>query len=184
MKKFKNRTACLKFQYKFKCTEVTLYFDCYDEVVPTISMILHREKQYYFKSFNLGDINSIKRYMDNLPENILEDILENKSLEEFYRELKSHLLTSDCQPCNYEKDIRFINTLKYQKNKYEINPFFSHLRHVHMQDKQLDLLNTYLSIPKNILKSLQTNGFTIVTTANPGKRTSLHLELKKYSIQI
>ncbi|MDU1912509.1 hypothetical protein [Fusobacterium sp.] len=175
--KLTSKKLNLKYSYLFNNVEVNIYFDNFDEDLPTVTLILKYKKLYYFRPFNFNDNNYLRR----IPSEILEKLLVENRLDEFYDTLEKKL-TGDYKVANYEKDYLYKNTVKFQENNFEINPFFHHLRNVRMTDDQKELLNIYLNISIETLNYIQNRRFTVITTEKIEQRCRLKDEMERVLI--
>lgn len=178
-----NSQNCIKLHYQYNCINVNLYFDAYDINLPAAFMILTDKKLYYITSLNVNHLEEKNQYIDEIPNQLLEKIKDkNNKLATFYDDMRKHIRNDEFRNTTYN-DIIFKNTVKYNKHE-ENNPFFYHLREVHMTSKQFNKLFSNLNISKETLIKVQKEGFTIVTTSDPSKRKDFYEELKNKGIQL
>lgn len=173
----KSKKACLKYSYLFNKVSVNIYFDNYDKDLPSITLILKFEKVCYFRTFNF----EYSRYLENIPIEILNKLLDNNTLEEFYDTLEEKLMKEYCI-ASYQKDYLYKENVKLQEKICKINPFVFYLRKPPMTEEQKSLLNTYLNIPKETLNYIQKKGFTIATTDDIEKKIKLKDAMGKVEI--
>lgn len=98
------RTAsnCIKYFYpnKDKGFFVNIYYDLFDINNPSFILVLIEDKdsvddrspKYYLTNLNIFNTN-ISEYLPNIPSEILDRILTNGSLEEFYQTLEKKILS-------------------------------------------------------------------------------------------
>ena len=70
----KARSSALKYRFEFRNVNVNVYFDYYDEEMPDLSIILVKDKDYYYTSLNILNVNIHKEYLEAIPYNILGNI--------------------------------------------------------------------------------------------------------------
>lgn len=69
------------------------------------------------------------QYLDKIPDPILNLIKdENNKLTSFYNEMRKRIKEDNFQNISYSSDIVFNNTMQYNKNKENGNPFFHYIR--------------------------------------------------------
>lgn len=172
---------CLKLSYQYHQVKVNIYFDYYEDTF-NLYLVLSYEQYYYFTPLNIDNLILKNPYLNDIPKEILRQILDNGNLKDFYNNMREHIIHDNIQESNYE-DYEFRNGLKSNKNE-DKNPFLSHLRKKTMSENQFDFLNTKFNISKYILQRIKAKGYTIVTTADFSKRKSLTLILSKYDIKL
>jgi hypothetical protein len=181
--KFKNRLTSLKFHYKYNEVNINLYFDAYDIDSISFSIILIYGGEYYFTSLNIMN-NTIKtEYLVDIPSKILEKILVDNKLEDFYLKMEEYILNHEPIKINYEKDKLFVNTIKH-KDKSTKLPFWHHIRKVRMSVKTLNELREYGDISRNVLLEIRNENLTLVRTGDPRKRNNLTMILSQYDIKL
>lgn len=122
--RLKSPEVCLKLNYQYRKVNVNLYFDCYDDTF-NLYLILSYERFYYYTPLNIDILKSKDIYLDDLPREIREQILDgNKKLKEFYIDMRNHISNDNFKKGDYGKDIVFRNGINSNKNK-DKNPFFS-----------------------------------------------------------
>ncbi|WP_261663952.1 MULTISPECIES: DNA repair protein Rad50 [unclassified Campylobacter] len=164
---------------------MNLYFDDYDKNYPSTSIILAMDKSYYITSFNVDNFDGKNQYLDKIPDPILNLIKdENNKLTSFYNEMRKRIKEDNFQNISYSSDIVFNNTIQYNKNKENGNPFFHYIRAVVMTPEHFKKLFHSMNISKEILMKIQQAGFTIVTTNDPNKRKNFYEKLKSKEIFI
>ncbi|EAH7846341.1 hypothetical protein GAO61_01555 [Campylobacter jejuni] len=172
---------CLKLSYQYHQVKVNTYFDYYENTF-NLFLVLNYEKSYYFTPLNIDNLIVKNPYLNDVPKEILGQILDNGSLKDFYDNMREHMIHDDVQKSNYE-DYEFKNGLKSNKNN-DKNPFLSHLRKTPMSENHLNFLNAQFNISKYILQRIRAKGYTIVTTTNFSERKSLTLILNESSIRL
>ncbi|MBZ7987459.1 hypothetical protein [Campylobacter canadensis] len=172
---------CLKLNYQYHQVKINIYFDYYENTF-NLFLILSYEKSYYFTPINIDNLIVKNPYLNDVPKEILGQILDNGSLKDFYDNMREHMIHDDVQKSDYE-DYEFRNGLKSNKNE-DKNPFLSHLRKTPMSENHLNFLNTQFNISKYILQKIKAKGYTIVTTANFSERKSLTLILNNCDIKL
>lgn len=176
--------TCLKYHYKYKGVNVNLYFDAYDPDSLSLYLILIYEKEYYYTPLNISDSNVQKEYLKKIPQKILERILVNNHLTEFYENMEEHILNNKCIVNSYLKDIIFVNTMKYIKKDSIDLPFWDHVRRTRMQDTTLKKLMARTDISYKVLKAIQDNNSTLVRTDKISRRKKLTVILREKDIII
>ncbi|KGI57319.1 hypothetical protein [Campylobacter sp. MIT 97-5078] len=182
---YKKVGNCIKLYYPYNGVKVNLYFDGYDKNYPSAFIILVANKSYYITSFNVDNFDEKNQYLDKIPDPILNLIKdEDNKLTSFYNEMRKRIKEDDFQDTSYSKDIVFNNTMQYNKNKKNGNPFFHHVRAVKMTSEHFKKLFYSMNISKEKLMKIQRAGFTIVTTNDLDKRKDFHGELSNKGILI
>lgn len=183
---YKSTITAIKLVFKYNNVSVNLYFDAYDEDVPSLSMILVYNNEYYYTSLNVKNTNITKEYLIEIPQNILINILNvNNQLDDFFKEIDEHILSSESKfwPINYEKDTLFTNTPKHRGSRKDL-PFLQGIRRVPMQDDTLNNLSATMGIDKDILLGIQNEKMTLVRTDDPKKRKKLTAILQGIIVKI
>ena len=150
----KTKATCLKFYYQYHNVNVNVYFDAFDN-----------------------------QSVSEIPPQILEKILVDNHLDDFYENMEKHLLEDKPYFNYYNEDTYFVNTIKYAKSKLDL-PFWWYLRKVPMSDDTLYKLNARADITFDILRKIQQEGYTLVRTPDPEKRKELTLILKQIGIKL
>lgn len=159
-----HKDICIKYSFDYKTVNVNLYFDMFDSKIKTLNLVLRYEKNYYFTTLNVSNIEIPTQYLKEVPPDILTKILDdNNSLASFFLCINEHVEINNPSIAKYSKDYSFKNALKYNKNE-ENKPFLFCLRRVRMKDETLSLLMKTMDIPVYILKLIQSNGMTLVRT--------------------
>ena len=159
-----HKDICIKYSFDYKTVNVNLYFDMFDSKIKTLNLVLCYEKNYYFTTLNVSNIEIPTQYLKEIPPDILTKILDdNNSLASFFLCINEHVEINNPSIAKYSKDYSFKNALKYNKNE-ENKPFLFCLRRVRMKDETLSLLMKTMDIPVYILKLIQSNGMTLVRT--------------------
>ncbi len=159
-----HKDICIKYSFDYKTVNVNLYFDMFDSKIKTLNLVLRYEKNYYFTTLNVSNIEIPTQYLKEIPPDILSKILDdNKSLTSFFLCINEHVEINKPSIAKYSKDYTFLNALEYNKNE-ENKPFLFCLRRVRMKDETLSLLMKTMDIPVYILKLIQSNGMTLVRT--------------------
>ncbi|MBX2078012.1 hypothetical protein I9T54_00465 [Campylobacter peloridis] len=172
---------CLKLSYQYHQVKVNIYFDYYENTF-NLFLVLSYEKSYYFTPLNIDNLIVKNPYLNDVPKEILRQILENGNLKDFYENMREHIIHDNIQESDYE-DYEFRNGLKSNKNN-DKNPFFLCLRKTPMSENHLNFLNTQFNISKYILQKIRAKGYTIVTTADFSKRKSLTFILNDNKIKL
>ena len=165
----KTKATCLKFYYQYHNVNVNVYFDAFDNQSVVLSIVLSAKK--------------ITEYLSEIPPQILEKILVDNHLDDFYENMEKHLLEDKPYFNYYNEDTYFVNTIKYAKSKLDL-PFWWYLRKVPMSDDTLYKLNARADITFDILRKIQQEGYTLVRTPDPEKRKELTLILKQIGIKL
>lgn len=180
---FKNKLTSLKFHYKYNEVNINLYFDAYDIDSISLSVILNYDREYYFTALNIMN-NTIKtEYLLDIPIKILEKILVDNRLDQFYLNMEEYVLSHEPIKINYEKDKLFVNTIKYKEKGTKL-PFWHHIRKVRMSDRTLNELSEYGDISRKVLIEIQSKNLTLVRTGDPRKRNNLTMILNQYDIKL
>lgn len=170
---FRREFTAIKYRFRYNNVDVNVYFDAYDDKVPSMSMILAYDRAYYYTSLNINNTEVRTEYLEKIPIVILDRILdESHHLISFFAEIEKHILENNKIVINYEKDTCFINTMKYSRTRTDL-PFLQSLRKVKMQDNTLERLAETMGIDREILKKIQSEGFTIVRTDDIKKESIL-----------
>ncbi|EAL4168195.1 TPA: hypothetical protein R4753_001320 [Campylobacter jejuni] len=172
---------CLKLSYQYHQVRVNIYFDYYENTF-NLFLVLSYDKYYYFTPLNIDNLIVKNPYLNDIPKEILGQILDNGSLKDFYDNMREHMIHDDTQKSDYE-DYEFRNGLKSNKNN-DKNPFLFCLRKTSMSEGHLNFLNTQFNISKYILQRIKAKGYTVVTTADFLKRKSITFILNEYSIKL
>lgn len=182
--KFKSSTTAIKYHYTYNGINVNLYFDEYDKLNPSLSMVLAYEKKYYYTSLNVKDTNVTKEYLEKIPSCILERILNlDNKLDDFFNSIDEHILNYNYIVINYTKDTYFTNTMKFNRNRSDL-PFLHTIRKVRMSDETLCKLYETMGIDRQTLIKIQAENLTLVRTDDPAKRKSLTAILEGIAIEI
>lgn len=182
LSKLKQPQDCLKLNYQYHKVRVSVYFDYYKGDF-NLYLVLNYDKFYYFTPLNIDNLIVKNPYLNDIPKEILKQILDNGSLKDFYDNMREHMIHDDTEKGDYDRDYIFITGLKSNKNN-DKNPFLSHLRKTPMSEAHLNFLNTHFNISKYILQRIRTKGYTIVTTSKASERKELTLILKDHGINI
>lgn len=167
-KKFKKKETCIKTFFSYNGVNINVYFDNYDKKNPVLHVVFHLKNIYYLKTFNFVNM---KKYLSNVPPEILTQLKYENQLEDFYTRLEQVMNENKWIPANYEKDYFYKEAFK--KTKLDIQPFFWHLRKENMQQAHKELLYKNLNISLDDLDYIQKKGFTVVTTSDIKKRNIL-----------
>lgn len=159
------------------------YFDAFDNQSVVLSIVLSAKKKYYYTPLNILNTGMITEYLSEIPPQILEKILVDNHLDDFYENMEKHLLEDKPHFNYYNEDTYFVNTIKYAKSKLDL-PFWWYLRKVPMSDDTLYKLNARADITFDILRKIQQEGYTLVRTPDPEKRKELTLILKQIGIKL
>lgn len=179
----KTKDVCLKFYYQYNNVNVNVYFDAFDNQSVVLCMVLAAERKYYYTTLNILNTGMTKEYLSEIPPQILEKILVDNHLDDFYENMEKHLLTDNPYFISYNDDTYFVNTIKYSNVELDL-PFWKCLRKVPMSDDTLYKLSTRADITFDILRKIQQEGYTLVRTSDPEKRKELTLILKQKEIKL
>ena len=136
----------------------------FDSKIKTLNLVLRYEKNYYFTTLNVSNIEIPTQYLKEIPIEILNRIMDaNNSLTAFFLTLNEHVEINKPSIAKYSKDYSFKNALKYNKNE-ENKPFLHFLRRTKMSNEAFSLLRSTMNIPVAILNLIQSNGMTLVRT--------------------
>lgn len=181
---FKRHFTAIKYGFKYNNVDVNIYFDAYDDKLPSMSMILACDKEYYYTSLNINNTEVRTEYLEKIPSTILNQILDDDHhLNAFFGDIEKHILKDNKIVINYERDTRFTNTMRYSKSRTDL-PFLYSLRKVKMTNDTLERLSETMGIDREILEKIQSEGFTIVRTDDSKKRKYLTAIIKNTSILI
>lgn len=187
--KIKARSSVLKYYFKFKGVNVNAYFDNYDKNLPNLSVILIKDKDYYYTSLNILNVNIHKEYLEAIPRNILRKIEnENQHLDDFFDEIDNQVLRKDPVRTSYTKDKIYKNTIKYtvanNPNRKDL-PFLSGLRHnAEMTKNTFKRLHATFGIKYSVLEQIQNKKMTLVRTTDIDKRKDLVVVLNGTGIKL
>ena len=179
----KTKATCLKFYYQYHNVNVNVYFDAFDNQSVVLSIVLSAKKKYYYTPLNILNTGMITEYLSEIPPQILEKILVDNHLDDFYENMEKHLLEDKPHFNYYNEDTYFVNTIKYAKSKLDL-PFWWYLRKVPMSDDTLNALSERADISRETLLEIQKQGFTLVRTDDIEKRRSLTLILGEHGITL
>ncbi len=180
---YRDNDTCLKFRYDFNGVTVNLYFDAFDSFSVSFSMILSFNKKYYYTLLNILETNALSEYLPKIHNEMLEKILVDNKLEQFFSLMERHLLEDNFKIIHYFQDKCYKNTLKFN-NVEEDLPFWWYPKRVRMANETLLKLFARTDIPITILRDIQNRGFTLVRTSDPKLRTELVFILKQIGITI
>ncbi|MBD5499896.1 MAG: hypothetical protein HDR10_01650 [Lachnospiraceae bacterium] len=181
---FRRQFTAIKYRFRYNNVDVNIYFDAYDDKAPSMSMILAYDRVYYYTSLNINNTEVRTEYLEKIPFAILNQILDGSHhLISFFAEIEKHILENNRIVINYEKDTCFINTMKYSRLRTDL-PFLQSLRKVNMPDDTLERLSETMGIDREILKKIQSEGFTIVRTDDIKKRKHLTAIIENAGISI
>lgn len=174
----------IKFQFRFKDINVSVYYDNFDEKVPVIFMILEHKKDTYLKNFNINNLETDNFSTKNIPQYILNELIVDDSLAEFTDILNKVLSVSDefsiCEYLNDELYQMYWNNKTLESDNIRaIKPFLFGIRRRTMQESHLSALYDALSIDMKSLKFLQSKEYTIITTKDPMNRKAYNEEIKR-----
>ena len=119
----KTKATCLKFYYQYHNVNVNVYFDAFDNQSVVLSIVLSAKKKYYYTPLNILNTGMITEYLSEIPPQILEKILVDNHLDDFYENMEKHLLEDKPHFNYYNEDTYFVNTIKYAKSKLDL-PFW------------------------------------------------------------
>ena len=179
----KTKATCLKFYYQYNNVNVNVYFDAFDNQSVALSIVLVADKKYYYTPLNILNTGMTTEYLNKIPSQILEKILVENHLNDFYENIEKHLLEDKPYVNYYNRDKYFVNTIKYAKSKLDL-PFWWYLRKIPMTDDTLYKLNARADITLETLQKIQHEGYTLVRTADPEKRKELTLMLQQIGIEL
>lgn len=180
---YKKPEHCLKFYYTYNGVNVNLYFDYYDKKSMSLSLILVVNNLFYFTPLNILNKGLNKEYLPKIPFEILNKILQEGTLNDFYKNMESHILQDKPHINYYSKDKIFTNTLKFKKGDIDL-PFWKTIRRIRMPENTLINLSHRADISIEILRKLQNNNLTLVRTAKPEERRELTLILRDHNIKL
>lgn len=159
-----DKDICIKYSFDYKTVNVNLYFDMFDSKIKTLNLVLRYEKNYYFTTLNVSNIEIPTQYLKEIPIEILNRIMDaNNSLTAFFLTLNEHVEINKPSIAKYSKDYTFLNALEHNKSE-ENKPFLHFLRRTKMSNEAFSLLRSTMDIPVAILNLIQSNGMTLVRT--------------------
>ena len=181
----KTSATCLKYHYVYNTIHVNIYFDAWDRKSVSLSIVLvsTEAKKYYYTPLNILNSTMRTEYLPKIPSQILEKILVNEHLDDFYNKMEEHLLKDQPHINYYNQDKYFVNTIKYTKNKLDL-PFWWYIRNIRMTDETVENLSARADITRDVLKKVQEKGLTLVRTSGPTKRKELTLILQQQGIEL
>lgn len=177
-----SKSSCVKFYYKYNDVKVNLYFDAYEPESTNLSLVLIYEEYYYFKVMNILNENLDREYLKDIPNQILNRILVDNSLKNFYETMEIKILNSEPFKTTYNDKI-FSNTLKYNRKDDEL-PFWYCIRHRRMTDITLEKLLQSMDISRDTLQEIQSRRLTLVRTPDCNKRKELTVILDEFNIKL
>lgn len=173
----------IKYSYVYEGVDVKVYFDASDKQSLSLSLILIKDKMYYYTSLNADNTPVNVEYLHKIPVEILNSILVNKKLSAFFVSLEDHIMNNDPHPGRYLKDKLFVNTMKYSYSRDDL-PFWKGIRRVRMSDKTLRRLSVTSNIEYDTLKRIQAKNMTIVKTRFPEERKMIRIILREAEIDL
>lgn len=176
------KSSCIKYYYQYNGVNVNLYFDAFEPESTNFSMVLNYDNLYYFKTMNILNDNLNSEFLEDIPHQILNKILVENSLNDFYDTMEKKMLDSTPYRTTY-KDKLFSNTQKYNRNKDEL-PFWYCVRQVRISDKTLERLLVSTEISRDVLQKIQARGFTLIRTADYKKRKKLTVILNELTVKL
>lgn len=184
--KFKGNESVVKYFYQYNNIHVNVYYDRFDIKLPNLSTILVYKKSYYYTSLNILNPRIKKQYLEDIPQEILSNILVNNELDDFFMTMEKNIINSDkVIGSSYKFDRVFNNTMQFKvKNSRNDLPFLQGLRHGNMSNEAFNRLQVTFGIEKDILRKVKDRGFTFVRTSDISRRKDLTLVLNKIGIQI
>lgn len=102
-----------------------------------------------FSPLNILNENMAAEYLSKIPSSILNKLLVNGHLYNFYLDMEKHLLGHE--PCikkqisNYNHDKVFTNTIRCSQNKLDL-PFWWHLRRATMSEKTIQFTGFRMAV--------------------------------------
>ncbi|MGN0530612.1 MAG: hypothetical protein ACI4IH_05935, partial [Eubacterium sp.] len=135
-----------------------------------------------FKVMNILNKNLDSEYLKDIPNQILNRILVNNSLKNFYETMEINILNSEPYKTTYNDKI-FSNTLKYNRKDDEL-PFWYCIRHKRMTDITLEKLLQSMDISRDTLLEIQSRRLTLVRTPDYNKRKELTIILDEFNIRV
>lgn len=172
----------VKYHYQYNNVHVNVYFDAYDDDNCLFTLVLYRDREYYFTTLGLG-ANIESRYLKKIPSSILHQLLYEGHLDNFYNDMETHILNMNPIVNKYSKDIMYGAAVKRSSNEEDL-PFLHTVRHVRMSDDILETLVTTMNIDRAILIQLQDLNYTLVRTGDISKRKSLTAILDDKGIRL
>ena len=112
-----HKDICIKYSFDYKTVNVNLYFDMFDSKIKTLNLVLCYEKNYYFTTLNVSNIEIPTQYLKEVPPDILTKILDdNNSLASFFLCINEHVEINNPSIAKYSKDYSFKNALRLLRN--------------------------------------------------------------------
>lgn len=179
-------SSVIKYRFKVNSVNVNIYFDEYDKNVPNLSMILIKDINYYYSSLNILKPEIDVQYLEAIPFDILQSILKDNKLDDFFKKIENFILKNDCYTTSYKNDYIFKNTMLYSvknKNRKDL-PFLQGCRHAKMTEFTYYQLQNTLGINSNILDQVRARNLTLVRTSDISRRKKLTLVLENIGIRL
>ena len=179
-------SSVIKYRFKVNSVNVNIYFDEYDKNIPNLSMILIKDNNYYYSSLNILKPEIDVQYLEAIPSDILQSILKDNKLDDFFKKIENFILENDCYTTSYKNDYIFKNTMFYSvknKNRKDL-PFLQGCRHAKMTEFTYYQLQNTLGINSNILDKVRARNLTLVRTSDISRRKKLTLVLENIGIRL
>jgi hypothetical protein len=181
---FRRRTTYLKYSYDFNKVNVNVFFDAYDTKSESLTMVLVYEKDYYFTPLNIRNREVNPQYLNKIPQSILENILVDNKLNDFFQKMAEKISQEKPRVNLYQNDKLFTLTVKSNKARTKLLPFWLGVRHTRMSNDTLRKLSETADIDEQVLHQIQDKGLTLVRTEQANRRKDLTLILGKQKIYI
>lgn len=179
-------SSVIKYRFKVNFVNVNIYFDEYDKNIPNLSMILIKDNNYYYSSLNILKPEIDVQYLEAIPCDILQSILKDNKLDDFFKKIENFILENDYYTMSYKNDYIFKNTMFYSvknKNRKDL-PFLQGCRHAKMTEFTYYQLQNTLGINSNILDKVRARNLTLVRTSDISRRKKLTLVLEEIGIRL
>lgn len=179
-------SSVIKYRFKVNSVNVNIYFDEYDKNIPNLSMILIKDNNYYYSSLNILKPEIDVQYLEAIPCDILQSILKDNKLDDFFKKIENFILENDYYTTSYKNDYIFKNTMFYSvknKNRKDL-PFLQGCRHAKMTEFTYYQLQNTLGINSNILDKVRARNLTLVRTSDISRRKKLTLVLEEIGIRL
>lgn len=124
-----------------------------------------------------------KEYLPELPSVLLNNIVINGTLDDFYNYMEDKIIQIAPLRLSYQQDKIFTNTVSFNKGEIDL-PFWWHIRKSKMTDKTLEELSERADISRDLLIKIQEKGLTLVRTADSNMRCDLKFILGKENIEL
>ena len=169
----------MKFMYRFQDMEVSVYFDGFDEQYPLFVLILKYKAEYAFIPLNLWEKEEQILENRNLPDEILQRMFCEGTLNAFWERLEQELDVGTGVFRNYKADMCFKRLLQKEYEVYGNSPFFGGFVPGNMEKWEVEKFQKCLTISPDILHQVQEQGYSIKLVERCKERKKISVEVKK-----